>query len=62
VVEQYGKTEIAAADYRHVRKSTYASQVPGSSYRSAQMRLAAMGAGLKRAGWKRAGWKRAGRD
>jgi transglutaminase-like putative cysteine protease/Flp pilus assembly protein TadD len=50
VAEQYGETEIATADYQHVKKPEYALQVPGSSYRLAQMRLAAIGAAGKRAG------------
>ncbi len=45
IAEQYGENEVAAADYKQVKKPGKALQVPGSSYRLAQNRLAAMQAG-----------------
>ncbi|HTQ63112.1 MAG TPA: DUF3857 domain-containing protein [Candidatus Solibacter sp.] len=42
VAEQYGENEVARADYKQVKKPEKALQVPGSSYRLAQMRLATM--------------------
>lgn len=42
IAEQYGESEVAAADYSRVKKPNDVMQVPGSSYRLAQIRLAAM--------------------
>jgi transglutaminase-like putative cysteine protease/tetratricopeptide (TPR) repeat protein len=42
IAEQYGETEVAMANYKQVKKPNKAAQVPGSSYRLAQNRLAAM--------------------
>jgi len=39
--EQYGETAVASADYRHVNKPKKPIEIPGSSYRLAQLRLAA---------------------
>lgn len=48
IAEQYGEMEVATADYKQVKKPTKPSQVPGSSYRLTQNRLAAMrGAGAE---------------
>jgi hypothetical protein len=42
IAEQYGENEVAIADYERVKKPGKAALLPGSSYRLAQMRLAAM--------------------
>lgn len=42
IAEQYGENQVAAADYARVTKPKQASQIPGSSYRLAQIRLKAM--------------------
>jgi tetratricopeptide (TPR) repeat protein len=42
IAEQYGESEVATSDYDQVKKPKKPSQVPGSSYRLAQNRLAAM--------------------
>jgi tetratricopeptide (TPR) repeat protein len=42
IAEQYGESEVAAADYKQVKKPKKAAEVPGSSYRLSQIRLAAM--------------------
>jgi len=42
IAEQYGESEVATSDYNHVKKPKKPAQVPGSSYRLAQNRLAAM--------------------
>jgi len=42
IAEQYGESEVATSDYNQVKKPRKPSQVPGSSYRLAQNRLAAM--------------------
>lgn len=39
IAEQYGETETAKADYARVTKPARAMEVPGSSYRLAQLRL-----------------------
>jgi tetratricopeptide (TPR) repeat protein len=44
IAEQYGESEVATSDYNQVKKPKKPAQVPGSSYRLAQNRLAAMGA------------------
>jgi tetratricopeptide (TPR) repeat protein len=41
IAEQYGETAVGSADYRHVNKPKKAVEIPGSSYRLAQLRLAA---------------------
>ena len=43
IAEQYGEIAVATADYKQVKKPEKPAQVPGSSYRLAQNRLAAMG-------------------
>ncbi len=43
VAEQYGENEVAASDYKVVKKPKKAIEMPGSSYRLAQIRLTAMG-------------------
>jgi tetratricopeptide (TPR) repeat protein len=42
IAEQYGENQVAAADYARVTQPKQAIQIPGSSYRLAQMRLKAM--------------------
>jgi hypothetical protein len=42
IAEQYGESEVATSDYNQVKKPKKPSQVPSSSYRLAQNRLAAM--------------------
>ena len=42
IAEQYGESEVATSDYNRVKKPKKLSQVPGSSYRLAQNRLAGM--------------------
>lgn len=42
IAEQYGENEVAIADYERVKKPGKAALLPRSSYRLAQMRLAAM--------------------
>jgi hypothetical protein len=42
IAEQYGENEVATADYSQVTKPNKPIQIPGSSYRLAQNRLAAM--------------------
>ncbi|HET7106540.1 MAG TPA: DUF3857 domain-containing protein [Candidatus Acidoferrum sp.] len=42
IAEQYGELTAAAEDYRQVTKPADRMNIPGSSYRLAQMRLAAM--------------------
>jgi len=42
IAEQYGESEVATSDYNQVKKPKKPAQVPGSSYRLAQNRLAAM--------------------
>lgn len=42
IAEQYGENDAAAADYKQVKKPKKAAEIPGSSYRLAQNRLAAM--------------------
>jgi tetratricopeptide (TPR) repeat protein len=42
IAEQYGESEVATSDYNQVKKPKKLSQVPGSSYRLAQNRLAGM--------------------
>ena len=42
VAEQYGENEIAVADYKQAKKPTKSTAIPGSSYRLAQIRLAAL--------------------
>jgi tetratricopeptide (TPR) repeat protein len=49
IAEQYGENEVATADYEQVKKPGKPVQVPGSSYRLAQIRLAAMQAAGARA-------------
>ena len=41
IAEQYGETAIASADYHHLNKPKKSFAIPGSSYRLAQLRLAA---------------------
>jgi predicted Zn-dependent protease len=43
IAEQDGENEVAAVDYRQVKKPKKAAEVPGSSYKLAQIRIAAMG-------------------
>ncbi|HXM96890.1 MAG TPA: DUF3857 domain-containing protein [Candidatus Dormibacteraeota bacterium] len=42
IAEQYGENEVATSDYNQVKKPKKPAYVPGSSYRLAQNRLAAM--------------------
>ncbi len=42
IAEQYGESEVATSDYNQVKKPRKPAQLPGSSYRLAQNRLAAM--------------------
>jgi transglutaminase-like putative cysteine protease/Flp pilus assembly protein TadD len=49
LAEQYGENEVATADYNRVKKPGNPALLPGSSYRLAQKRLAAMRAGEARA-------------
>jgi transglutaminase-like putative cysteine protease/Flp pilus assembly protein TadD len=42
IAEQYGESEVAVADYKQVKRPKKAAEVPGSSYRLAQIRVAAM--------------------
>jgi tetratricopeptide (TPR) repeat protein len=42
IAEQYGESAVATADYKQVKKPEKPIQVPGSSYRLAQNRLAGM--------------------
>jgi tetratricopeptide (TPR) repeat protein len=42
IAEQDGENEVAAADYKKVKKPKKAVEVPGSSYKLAQIRVAAM--------------------
>jgi hypothetical protein len=42
IAEQYREGEIAIADYKEVRKPQKTWQIPSSSYKLAQNRLAAM--------------------
>ena len=44
IAEQYGERDIAAADYRKLKKPKEILAVPTSTWRLAQMRLTAMGA------------------
>jgi hypothetical protein len=41
IAEQYGETSVAAADYKRIKKPKQAAEIAGSSYRLAQLRLAA---------------------
>jgi hypothetical protein len=41
IAEQYGETSVAAADYKRINKPKQAAEIAGSSYRLAQLRLAA---------------------
>jgi hypothetical protein len=43
VAEQYGETQVARANYERVSKPKKATQVPGSPYRLAQMRMNGLG-------------------
>ena len=45
IAEQYGERDIAIADYRKLKKPKEILAVPTSTWRLAQMRLTAMGAG-----------------
>ncbi len=45
IAEQYGERDIAVADYRKLKKPKEILAVPTSTWRLAQMRLKAMGAG-----------------
>ncbi|MHB8501691.1 MAG: DUF3857 domain-containing protein [Candidatus Acidiferrales bacterium] len=42
IAEQYGENDVAITDYDRVKKPREIGQIPGSSYRLAQNRLAAM--------------------
>jgi hypothetical protein len=42
IAEQYGESTVATSDYDQVKKPRKPTQVPGSSYRLAQNRLAAL--------------------
>jgi tetratricopeptide (TPR) repeat protein len=42
VAEQYGENQVAIADYNRVEKPEHAQDIPGSSYKLAQTRLAAI--------------------
>ena len=42
IAEHYGEREIALADYARVEKPEEAYQIPGSSYRLAQIRIQAL--------------------
>jgi len=41
IAEQYDDTAVASADYRHANKPKKPIEIPGSSYRLSQHRLAA---------------------
>lgn len=50
IAEQYGENEVATADYKRVKKPGKPVLLPGTSYRLAQNRLAAMGTATTKAG------------
>jgi tetratricopeptide (TPR) repeat protein len=49
IAEQYGENEVATSDYKRVKKPGKPVLLPGTSYRLAQNRLAAMGAATAKA-------------